>query len=150
MAGGAQIRYKWTQFAPKCPDWSLKSAISRPRSGQNLPLKSTITRTRFCRSFPGPSYAYLPLMVLSLRGSASSTNPIQWHPTSASRSSMLLLLRYLRSLRYEFWHSLKDFRIELFCYICVVFRKLLSPLSLIFRILPSPLSYSLSPVHPLI
>ena len=96
------------------------------------------------------SYAYLPLMVLSLRGSTSSTNPIQWHPTSAPRSSRLLLLRYLRSLRYEFWRSLKDFRIELFCYICVVFRKSLSPLSLVFRLSPLPLSYSLSPVHPLI
>ena len=31
-----------------------KSAISGPRSGQNLSLKSAITQTRFCRSFPGP------------------------------------------------------------------------------------------------
>ena len=54
LASGAQICYKQTQFAPKCPDWSLKSAISGPRSGQNLPLKSAISRTRFRRSFPGP------------------------------------------------------------------------------------------------
>ena len=49
LAGDTQICYKQTQFAPKCPDWSLK-----PRSGQKLPLISAITQTSFCMSFTEP------------------------------------------------------------------------------------------------
>ena len=54
LAGDTQICYKQTQFAPKCPDWSLKSAISRPRSGKKLPLISAITQISFCMSFTEP------------------------------------------------------------------------------------------------
>ena len=54
LAGDTQICFKQTQFAPKCPDWSLKSAISRLRSGPKLPLMSAITQTSFCMSFTEP------------------------------------------------------------------------------------------------
>ena len=41
LASGARIRYKRTQFAPKCPDWSLKiryfQTKIRPKFASQIP-----------------------------------------------------------------------------------------------------------------